>query len=711
MTVQQVQGTPARRASLLAWRDGLLGAGIAADQAPLTSDLETIARLPEVDRARLEQLSLVRKPAVLKFAPGILSTLRQAALDPSPTADVPAPAEAVPPFGGILPASTRTLPAADAVPVPLGPPAPTPPPAQPPRATAEANAATSPSSTRPAAAPTPAAAPAPQPATFALYEASGEAQEALYFPAVTLQADGSLRIVWSPVTSGARTVLYRVVTSDDWPPSSPDGGFPVAVTGSTQAIDPRPLTGALRYVQVWANQGADDRSARAAQPVLHAAGVTVAPPSDVVVREDHGSVMGSWRVAADVRRVEVARLSFEQARTAGWESEDDLLELGGSARTGFYDSTCVAGREYVYRVYGVVEAQGSLHRSSPVEVRVGVPALLTPLRDLQAVVRQDGPRPVVDLAWPRHEQGEVRLYRSARAPAAGASDKSLSVSALPQAGLAEQDRLPPALVSRDGGGHLSGVAWPEDWAQVHFTPVTVSGGTARVGTCQTLARTSSISDALVVQRVTWQLLTFTWPDGAAEVQVLTSATGAAMETRTRPVARLDKATYEAQGGVRLDLRAQWHGCDLHLVPVSFYGGRPVPGASRRLTYPGLLRVAYDIVASPGELVRQGWRRVRLPPVRSVTVTGDQPVPPADMTLDLVLVHHGQRLPLGPQDGAVVSRWQGQPVPPSGVHQVLGPVPPTPPGAGGFLRLFLQSRPSGDLPVALLDPRDLARLRP
>jgi hypothetical protein len=207
--------------------------------------------------------------------------------------------------------------------------------------------------------------------------------------------------------------------------------------------------------------------------------------------------------------------------------------------------------------------------------------------------------------------------------------------------------------SADGRSTMQGVPWPADQPRVHFTVVSVQDGRVRVGRTATLSRTSAVQDVRLVERVDWQLLTFDWPHGAAMVQVHLTASGEELgELPERPVAQLDAAAYKAQGGLRLQGLLPSRGCDLLLVPVSFYEGRKVHGTPARVIYPGLLQLRYRLLGDAGAFKGSVLKRLgRL----TLEVRSDQQVrqsPP------LVLVHNPDRLPLDLHDGEPLLRVSG-----------------------------------------------------
>ena len=98
--------------------------------------------------------------------------------------------------------------------------------------------------------------------------------------------DSGVHLSWSAPDDLGASVIYRVVESPDtWPTTAPDPDIcgQVGATKSTTVVAELSRASAVTYVAVWANTGADDTSARMAQPRLVARGEIVWPPTDLSV--------------------------------------------------------------------------------------------------------------------------------------------------------------------------------------------------------------------------------------------------------------------------------------------------------------------------------------------------------------------------------------------------------------------------------------------
>jgi hypothetical protein len=195
-----------------------------------------------------------------------------------------------------------------------------------------------------------------------------------------------------------------------------------------------------------------------------------------------------------------------------------------------------------------------------------------------------------------------------------------------------------------------------------------------------------------MQRVDWQLLTFDWPSSATQVQVFVTPQGSPVGDLGVPRAQLSRAVYEAQGGLRLSRVLPDEGCDLHIVPASFFGGQIVRGAAVTITYRGISRLWYRITVESsmkGRFFGGGTKRL-------VEIYTDRQLP-ADSRL--ILVHNDRRLPLDANDGQQVFIAAATVAP--GQWAALERFAAKP--GDGYFRMFAAPDPLASGNVAVLDP--------
>lgn len=455
-------------------------------------------------------------------------------------------------------------------------------------------------------------------------------------------AGGAVELSW-PGYETAGVVLYRVVSTDDQAPYSPDLAHLVAVAEEPAAVDDRPQLTPVRHYQVWVNTGITRAQARAAQPVLYATAVLVRPVTEFDIREDAGWVVGQWTAPPGVSAVHVYRIPIDEVD----RDEAQYRILAGSENlAGFVDTEPVRGQRYRYRARCAANVDGVVRLSEPVEADVELAAALAPVTDMVVESGADGVS--CDLSWTAPPGSQVAIYRTQSGPSAGAEAIELPEGALEQVGLTADLRLTLPVVDEpapDGRRRsvMAGVSWPPEWSRAYFTPVTILGERAMLGRTQSSVRTGTIRDVELAEYCNKQVLTFDWPDGAAGVVVYLAPKGhdprAGLTGRSFEISLEE---YEKYGGMHLTGQLPVGGCSLHLAPVAFAGGRRVTGAFSSIEYRGLLRLQYA--------VRIGRDPNGFPTTATVALRAEHNVPGSP---GFVLVNNPQRLPLSVHDGQPV----------------------------------------------------------
>jgi len=496
-----------------------------------------------------------------------------------------------------------------------------------------------------------------------------------------------------------------VSLDDEWAPGTPQEAEPLVVTEGLRCHDERPFTGPVRHVQVWVHAGSDRESAATAEPVQHAVCVVVARVTDARVREDGRSVVGQWRVPPGVTSVEVLRVPRERARRDGHSGPEYRLTPLRPFVNGFVDDGAERGRRYIYEMSVEVEIEGMRHRSDPTKVEVAVSAVLTPVTDLRIEENPDD-RSVVDLVWTTPAAGNVRIFRTRQSPAAGVTERTVTVADLPAARLTEEaDVARPVEDHPDGTSRMVGVPWLQGWTSAYLTPVTILGDQAAVGPSTLAYRLIEVRHAEIVERTHRQIVTFAWPDGADAVLAYI---GGPQETADEAVRRgrpeeISRAQYVAQGGMYFRTRLAPGGCSVHLVPVAHSGGGRITGPATTLRYPGLLQMAYEVHTERDKAQR--------PVTLRVWIRAEQDIPQHYV---FTLVHNPERFPLHEGDGQPL-RMQphgdprglaGYQFRPSGLEarvtrEVFWSTPAD--RLGGYVRLFVSLPPEARSTVALFDP--------
>lgn len=517
------------------------------------------------------------------------------------------------------------------------------------------------------------------------------------------RADGSVFLRWPIPVDPQPATVYRIVSDDEHVPFSPDMSEVIAITSQSTLIDSRSFASAVRHYQVWVNEGPLWEDALIDQPRLHARISVVAKPVAVDIREDEGRVIGQWTLLGDVRRVQIFRVPEARASSGAanpvYRICADEPNLGG-----FVDDGAEAGQRYLYQLLVEAEVEGVPQLSLPTVVPIVTAAVLDPVGDLACALGDETEQPRFDLAWTSPRAGRVVIYRTTEGPVAGADAATVEESALPQMRLRPEDRLAHPMVADGTMTRMRDVPWPRGWSRTYFTPVTLLGGRARVGRTTSQVRTGTVEDARVVERVTQQVLTMDWPDGAAAIKVYASPHGQSAAEAidgAEPIAEISEDTYVRLGGLHFARPLDVNGCDLHLLPISFAGGHAVFGKSTTVRYKGLFRLWYSAEVRRGLMGRGPVQLV-------VRVKGDRDYPHSP---PFALVLNEQRLPLDVNDGDPLQvqaadqtwwhRFNAVPLTrswsePGWVANVTGRT--------GWVRLFIDLPPDPNRgTVALLDP--------
>lgn len=519
-----------------------------------------------------------------------------------------------------------------------------------------------------------------------------------------------LQLSWPPHRPSAHAadtvVFYRVVSSEETKPYSPDRAYLVTTTTGTDAEDSRPSAAAVRHFQVWVNAGQTRAAALAAQPVLHAEGVLVSPVTDLTIREDNGRVIGQWGVEPGVDALYIYRVPSDAPTRDGPQyrilAESDNL-------TGFIDTEAARGQRYTYRIRCAATVDGVTRLSEATEVDIEVSAVLCAVTDLAVTASGSGS---FDLSWTDPPHGRVVIYRSQSPTRAGAESAELPEAALDQIGLTPDLRLnqPVTKIAENGGAVRSamvGVAWPANWSRSYLTPVTLLAGRALLGTPQSSVRTGTIRDIELAEYCNKQVLTFDWPTGAAAVVVHLAPKGYDPRNGlTGKSFEISLEEYEKYGGMQLTGQLPVTGCSLHLAAVAFTRGQRVTGTVSSVEYAGLLRLQYTVQLGRDDA---GWPTHGIIGMRSGQ---DLPGSPA-----FVLINNHQRIPLSINDGHAVDvapmaadgrltdspskelRWSA--LTPHGTDELWAA---NLRGLQGWIRLFVNTSSAQRLrTIALLDP--------
>lgn len=551
-------------------------------------------------------------------------------------------------------------------------------------------------------------------------------------PAVEISAldeGGELRYTWPDAEGGE---LYRVVVSDHEAPFSPDDAVDVGTSTTPLLRDSTPLATSLRFVTVWGYEILDEDRRELGQARKVAEGLYVQPVQGWSIEHDRdaGMVFSSWQRPAFPShargRIRVAKLPLgepigKHLRGQNWRRAN--LQIPNSEQ-GFQDPELVPGEKHTYVAGLEVEVDGRVLVSTPRHLQI-VP-LAEPDRILDLTVesvtqdRQEQLR----LSWTQRKGTQVQFCRSttparpeaisrARIPAAQLAD-----AGLPPEKLIRNIPSPTGEVSADGRERwvLEGLDWPKGtaWDSLHLTPITRIGqDEVLIGTPAQLRRAGRIEEVRVIQRMNWQLVTFTWPGEALAVELRVGFPDSDPDLNTPAYATVEKSAYERSGGFRLDHPLPPQGCRLFLNAVTHFEGRRIASEPTVAAVEPLWGYRYTVHwevgrtgGSTGFLQRAvGRGRKNIAQIDIDAVVGSVPEHEAPT---FVLLHRPDRLPMHAADGARVSVFATRPD---------GPVAPQPrdgvpaPLTGrrelwfdeeehgpGWYRLLVEARPAATVRV-------------
>lgn len=473
-------------------------------------------------------------------------------------------------------------------------------------------------------------------------------------------------------------VVYRVVASDGETDQSPEAGELMVSIVSEGYEEDAPTGVAFRHYQVWMNVGSDMRSTLDSQPTLIGEDICIFPVPGVSLEVSQGVVEGSWEIVPGYEEIRV----YGSGKGDRGRANSPEYRIHGGVTYKSFEHRAVPGATMRYMVLPVVKFRGELQVGTRGAVHeVSVPAELTKTELESCAHGQDidGSERIF-LSWFAPRAGVVRVYLSNRAPAA-----DLSFAPVPVEALARDDALAEARTVEEEQPADSQVdhkaMWPDEWDEVHITPVTIVDGMAEVGSTSVLQRVDTIRNATLIERTEEQLITFEWPAGATMVKIETASLGSEDRSHRTHRAEIDEDEYRRTGGVRLNLDPL--GQTVILTPRSIYRGEETTADETVLHYRGLRHYRYQLRATPQGMIVHLW-----------CVGRDDQNPPR-----FQLVHHPERFPLCIED----KQDQG-----AGVVGIQPMTPGQQPGFNEIGELITPTTlPAGPPPAQGEDPTQIA----
>ncbi|MDO4791013.1 MAG: hypothetical protein Q3999_00830 [Buchananella hordeovulneris] len=423
----------------------------------------------------------------------------------------------------------------------------------------------------------------------------------------------SLRYRWS---DAGENEVYRVVVERGGFSQEIESGRTVGWTRGLMIEDLVPMDSPCRFVTVWGYEDLGDGELGQCRRV--AMGRQIAQVEGVQVAVDGTTVRAKWSVPGTEvgfttgTSVLVGRLPADvnvgQAiQSMSWLREY-LVEMNLHHNlAGIDDLSAQPGQSYVYlaAVQTVIDGQEEIGRPVKFEARLEHGPLAKP-EGFRVVPYLSGDGNHCTLEWKPAPGTQVRVYLTTTESDASLFDEAeVPVELLARHGLptdAEVPGNPVPCMGEDAADRvqLLNVPWRDghEFDKLYFTPVAVRAGRAAVGKPVVVVRSGEITDARVIQRLEWHLITFAWPGDAAEVQLRdTNWQGVVPVSGLGAVdARMKcrRQEYEREGGFVIGEAIAPTGAQVQLNSVKYYDGELHYGEPVLLEVPPLLKFGYRI---------------------------------------------------------------------------------------------------------------------
>lgn len=514
-----------------------------------------------------------------------------------------------------------------------------------------------------------------------------------------MSVDGgtALRYTWPDPGDGE---LFRVVISDHEPPFSPDDAEGAGTSEAARLRDTAQLRTSVRFVTVWGYTVIDAAARELGQPRKVAEGTYVQPVQEWAIEHDRDArmVFSSWRrpvyPAQITGRVRVAKLPVgepvgKHLRGQNWLRSS--LQIPNSEQ-GFQDGALRPGETHTYVAGLEVQIDGRTLVSAPKYVQIVPEAEPDRIVDLQVESITQDRQEQLRLTWTQRKGTQVQFCRSTTpARPEAVSRGRITASQMIDAGLPAEKMIrnipsPTGEVSEDGRERwvLEGLDWPRGsaWDTLHLTPVTrVGQDEVLIGEPAQLRRAGRIEEVRIVQRMSWQLVTFTWPGEALAVELRIGFPDSEPDLSTPAHAVVEKAGYERSGGFRLDQGLPPQGCRLFLNAVTHYQGRRIASEPTIAAVEPLWGHRYSVQWGVGRTgggngLFQRAAAMRRRNIAQIDIDAVVGTVPEQEAPTFVLLHRADRLPMHAADGTRVTIYSERPdgqVPPQPQDGVPAPI--------------------------------------
>lgn len=333
-------------------------------------------------------------------------------------------------------------------------------------------------------------------------------------------------VQWSP-SPAVGDLAYIVVRRESRAPSTPSDGQTVTRTTAMSCEDPAPRAGSTVFYAVFVERGGAVSDASASTGLLIALEV-----ADFRLEAGDGTVRGSWNLDLPGARVRVfCREGQPPERNLGRE-----IEISGHS---FKDTNLKNGRIYYYRIqveYRDIKGYAVLSTGIVDSIKPEQPP--KPV-DHILVTHEDG---LINLTWTPPPHGTVNIYRNVNQPN-WKSGTQIPFANAAQLGTRIQTKSESQAIDSN----------PPD-GPVYYTPLTVSGDIAIVGTSRRFVALPDVLNLTAEDFGRYLQLRWDWPKDCKSAMVAWR-TDSFPEDSADPRATKHKISlgqYEREGSFRVE---------------------------------------------------------------------------------------------------------------------------------------------------------------
>ncbi|MDO5724002.1 MAG: hypothetical protein Q4P33_06350, partial [Flaviflexus sp.] len=468
---------------------------------------------------------------------------------------------------------------------------------------------------------TPGAAPAPAPAqpasipgmTNVGFDDNLAGDDAVGEPAKVTMKAGEDRLILAWPTSGSEgQYVYRVLHRNS--AFTPDPQKHTEEWGATTGNQMNLEADFRRYINtvgVWRYENAPEADGVIHRPgTLHARKTFVSPVLDLTSQLTDNQVNFSWRPLKDHKRgpyrgqTLIYRFEdpddFDEVMDNNIDflvSEFDPVEVTTESHYEEYNLPRGTTLHYIFLNEAKSETGTDLYSVEEIR-KITVTEILSPPQ-LDVDSTYDETDSYCSVRFPS-VPGKVRLYRTEKMPDANLAqmtmnNQRLTRDMLVSRGLPDSAQLSQAIHTDGEYSVVNRVPWPTGVTTMFLTGVAESGGNIVVGPSVEVQRTGPIENLQCRHHCTWQHLTFSWPQGASEVQVYAVAHGAPAPNPAEGgyTTSINLNQHEIEGGARLNLDTSVIN-DIYAVPTTMYRGRTKHFPAEKIEVPPLFPFAYHL---------------------------------------------------------------------------------------------------------------------